>query len=85
MERVKLKNVVAHLNLCAFSLLYLFITIPGKSSTPLRAATATLLTDLSYTEMDSEGEKGRRCCYCSTNACGHITEFIIWVSREHAC
>lgn len=46
------------------------ISIPGNSSTPLRAA--TLLTFGVILKWMAKGEKGQRCCYCCTKACGHI-------------
>lgn len=59
-----------------------FITIPGWSFD----AAPKPLTLLSYTEMDGRRvRKARDAVIAPQKACGHIKEFIIWVSREQAC
>ena len=45
---------------------------PGKPPTALRAVSATPLTFWVVLKWMVAGEKGQRCCYCSTKACGHI-------------
>lgn len=63
--------MISHLNLSVFAA-GPFITIPWKSLMPIQATAATLLTFWVIPEWMVKGEKGQRCCYCSTKAHGHI-------------